>query len=515
MHPPRTHTSRTRDIALYGALAALTLLLTFALRYPSLLEPRWYGDEGIFAAIAQNMRDGRTLYSQAWDNKPPLIFFTYAAIQSLFGTGVFPLHMVTTVAVMLTQGAVIALAFAVFGAPRAVVAGAIFAMIMGTPVIEANLAMTETYMILPASLAALVFVLAQRRAEEQRGALYVLAGLLLGVAAGYKQVAVFDGAAIGLMIWYTHERPWRAIAPLAAGFALPQLALAGLFFADGAFAGYWYAVVGSLGLYAGLSPENPAIRFGGYLPALLVVAWMTRRKGRGEAIGIESFPLLWLGFAVAGSVSSSFAFPHYLQQAAPALALTLATPARVEAEQRGQVMLAAAALAVTAIVSYQFAPAYHQRRQIDPVSYYRAFIDHRRGNTSDLEYAYYFDGKTATVRDVVSILKRDDAGTSVYVWGEVPWIYAAGGFANPTRYYTSFLGDVVPGAKAEIIRDLSAHPPVYIVVSDGAYATFDELTGFLRGRYTVLHEQGDWRIYRLSTATGAIQPLSADPQHPS
>jgi hypothetical protein len=42
------------------------------------------------------------LYSEAWDNKPPLIFLTYAGVQQAFGTGVLPLHLVTTLAVLVT-----------------------------------------------------------------------------------------------------------------------------------------------------------------------------------------------------------------------------------------------------------------------------------------------------------------------------------------------------------------------------------------------------------------------------
>ena len=140
------------------ALAAATLLLCFLLRYPSLFEPRWYGDEGIFAAVAQNIRHGQTLYSDAWDNKPPLIFYTYAGVQSSFGTGVMPLHLVTTFVVLATQAVVMAIALLLFDARRSLVAGVAFAFLLGTPVIEGNLAMTETYMILPTSAAMLVFV---------------------------------------------------------------------------------------------------------------------------------------------------------------------------------------------------------------------------------------------------------------------------------------------------------------------------------------------------------------------
>jgi hypothetical protein len=102
-------------------------------------------------------------------------------------------------------------------------------------------------------------------------------------------------------------------------------------------------------------------------------------------------------------------------------------------------------------------------------------------------------------------MKADGAGTSLYTWSELPWVYAAGGFTNPARYYTSFLGEVVPGAKSEILRDLDAHPPTYVLVSDDTFAPFGELTGFLSSRYALVHEQGDWHLYRLTSARGSLE----------
>ncbi|MBI5284032.1 MAG: glycosyltransferase family 39 protein [Chloroflexi bacterium] len=507
--PPYPASARPRTAALYVALAAGTFMLAFALRYPSLYEPRWYGDEGIFAAIAQNMREGRTLYAQAWDNKPPLIFFTYAGIQSLFGTSVFALHLVTTAAVLGTQAAVMMIGALMYGGRRAIVAGALFAFAMGTPVIEGNLAMTETFMILPASLAVLVFVIAERRGDAPL-AYYVAAGLLIGIAAGYKQVAVFDGAAIALMIWLTHARPLRALVPMAAGFAAPQAAFAAFFLANGAFGQYWYAVAGSLQLYSEAGSQGPFVRVAGYLPALLALAWLALRRQSGEEITLRSFPVLWLGFALAGSTSSSFPFPHYLQQAAPACALVIvANPFEMERERLARALLGVAAVLVVAAVFGQFALAFRERRQLNPVGYYRTFASYRWGTMSDLDYDDYFDGRTIAARDAVAFMRSDGAGTSLYTWSELPWVYAAGGFTNPARYYTSFLGEILPDAKRDILRDLAADPPVYILVSDGAYAPFGELDNFMRGRYALLHEQGDWRLYRLSTANGKIDP---DPQ---
>ena len=39
-------------------ILSLILFLTFIFRFPSLFEPFWYGDEGIFAAVARNLNLG-------------------------------------------------------------------------------------------------------------------------------------------------------------------------------------------------------------------------------------------------------------------------------------------------------------------------------------------------------------------------------------------------------------------------------------------------------------------------
>lgn len=503
--------ARAAALAPWAALAAITFLVAFALRYPSLYEPRWYGDEGIFAAIAQNMREGRTLYAQAWDNKPPLIYFTYAGIQSLFGTGMFALHLMTTGVVLATQAGVMAVAALLYGRRRALAAGLLFAVVMDTPVIEGDLAMTETFMILPTTLAMLAFVVAERRAPERGLPLYVAAGLLLGVAAGFKQVAVFDLAAVALMIALTHERPLRALVPLACGFGAVQAGIAAFFIAEGAFSGYWYAVAGSLGLYADLAPAaNPLARLTTVLPALLVLAWLARRRQAGEPVTLAAFPALWLGLAVAGATSSTFPFPHYLQQAAPAAALTIAgNPLGIEREGLSRALLAVTGVLVAALIAGQFTVAFRDRRQLDPVRYYRTFVEHQFGTMSDLRYEYAFDGKVVAVHDIVRTIRADGGGTTVYTWSELPWIYPTGGFTNPARYYTSFLGELIPGAKPQIMDALERHPPAYLVVSSNSYAPFERLQQFLDGRYVLLHGQGDWRVYRLATAPGKLAPESA------
>lgn len=497
-----------RQAATYGALAVATLLLALALRYPSFFEPRWYGDEGIFAAVAQNMRDGRTLYSEAWDNKPPLIFATYAVIQAAFGTGVMPLHIVTAAVVIATQATVMLIALRLYGPWRSLVAGAAFAIVMCTPIIEGNLALTETYMLLPTSLAMLAFVLSQDREEKQRDRWYVAVGVLFSIAVAYKQVAVFDAAAIGTLIWLTHERPIRALAPLAAGIIVPQVFLLGLFAALGALGDYWYAIVGSLGLYSGLSDEKgPIVRLSGYLPALIIAAYLVRRQRLGGDVTVRHLPMLWVAFAFAGATSSSFEFPHYLQQAAPAAALLIVSkPLPVEQDDLGRIALVVTGLLLVSIVFGQYSFAFESRKQLQPVRYYRTFVSHQWGEMSDLDYLYAFDGKAVAVKDIAEYIEEDGAGDTLFAWAELPWLFPASETQNPTRYYTSFLGEVIPGAKEEILEDLESEPPAYVVISEDTFAPFLELDDFVASRYQLLRAQGDWRLYRLSSATGRLTP---------
>src|SRR5260370_36030421 len=57
-----------------------TSFVFFLLRLPSFFEPYWYGDEGVYEVLGFGMRHGRLLYQGIWDNKPPLLYLTYALV---------------------------------------------------------------------------------------------------------------------------------------------------------------------------------------------------------------------------------------------------------------------------------------------------------------------------------------------------------------------------------------------------------------------------------------------------
>jgi len=75
-----THRSRQFCFAALGII-----LLTVAIRLPSLLHPFPVGDEAGYSVIANEIVDGGRPYIDAVDRKPPLLFWTYAAVFKVAG----------------------------------------------------------------------------------------------------------------------------------------------------------------------------------------------------------------------------------------------------------------------------------------------------------------------------------------------------------------------------------------------------------------------------------------------
>src|SRR3989338_634982 len=65
---------------------SVVIFLIIILRVPSIFEPYWYGDEGIYLTIGNALAQGETLYRDIHDNKPPFIYLLAlgAGSQSVF-----------------------------------------------------------------------------------------------------------------------------------------------------------------------------------------------------------------------------------------------------------------------------------------------------------------------------------------------------------------------------------------------------------------------------------------------
>src|SRR5947199_2813708 len=75
-----THRSRQFRFAALGII-----LLTVAIRLPSLLHPRPIDSEAMYSVVANEIVDGGRPYADAVERKPPLLFWTYAAVIKIAG----------------------------------------------------------------------------------------------------------------------------------------------------------------------------------------------------------------------------------------------------------------------------------------------------------------------------------------------------------------------------------------------------------------------------------------------
>src|SRR3989344_2360267 len=170
----------------------------FILRLPSLFEPYWYGDEGIYQVLGMAMRQGRLLYRDIWDNKPPLLYIIY----SFFSSDQFLVRLASLIVGILSIIVFFLLAKKLFkNSLSRYFSTAFFSVFFGLPIIEGNIANAENFMILPITLAGfLIFNLVQKLKNSDKIAIskikiFFVSGFLLGIAFLIKIVAVFDLAA--------------------------------------------------------------------------------------------------------------------------------------------------------------------------------------------------------------------------------------------------------------------------------------------------------------------------------
>jgi 4-amino-4-deoxy-L-arabinose transferase-like glycosyltransferase len=70
----------TRSLRQFQFAAFAIVLLTVAIRLPSLLHPQAIDDEAVYSVVANEIVDGGRPYVDAVERKPPLLFWTYAAV---------------------------------------------------------------------------------------------------------------------------------------------------------------------------------------------------------------------------------------------------------------------------------------------------------------------------------------------------------------------------------------------------------------------------------------------------
>ncbi|KKR78182.1 MAG: Glycosyl transferase, family 39 [Candidatus Curtissbacteria bacterium GW2011_GWA1_40_9] len=481
-------------------LVFIILFITFLFRFPSLFEPYWYGDEGIFAAVAKNLTQGGVLYQTAWDNKPPMIYLTYAGIFSLFGVSMFWLRLVVAVVVMTTATVIYEIGRETIGKHRALVASFIFGFFTSLRIIEGNLALTEIFMILPISCA---MYLALKGKFDNYSLFF--AGALFAIASLYKQVGAFEALALGIYIFLIRDKFsdfFKKGLVLILGFSIPFAVTFAYFLKHGIVNEFIFGAYTYYSIYLGESPKYAElINISKFLPAIAVILYGFYKKFKAVKVNYIHLFLLWIAFSFMGAYFSGRTYGHYLVQVTPGVSLLLASISLAKvriniARFVFSCLFLIPLLFLTSLIFRDFISG----GPINQIKWWGNFIDFATGNKSETEYNNYFDGNVNTIMALTDALKVNSAyGESIYIWGDLPWLYAIVDGKNPSRYVTSFHVFGVPSeiGRLEVARDLNAKSPKYIVKPQGSIGYFAELENLLIRKYTHIAKINEADLYIL------------------
>ena len=486
----------------YLILAAI-LFLIFILRFPSLFEPFWYGDEGIFAAVGRNLNFGGVLYQTAWDNKPPMIYLTYAAVFQFFGVSMFWLRLVVAVVVLATAAIIYEIAQATIGARRALAACFIFGFLTSLRIIEGNLALTEIFMILPISLAMMIAV---KRKFDYISLFF--GGFLISVASLYKQVGVLEAAALGIFLFLVTTNFWEFIkkgVALTVGFVIPYAITFAYFASKGLVGDYIFGAYTYYRIYLGESPRYAIlINIAKILPIVAAIFYGLWKKFKDKKVDTSFLFVLWAAFSFLGSYFSGRTYGHYLVQAAPAVSLLLAQIRLPVGKNFSHlVKKSSIVFAVFFVIPLVFLTRllfadFISGGPVNQIKYFRNFVDYATGHKTIASYNDFFDSNVNTVDALASAIGKEGAkGSSVYIWGDLPWLYAIVDAQNPVRYVTSFHVFGVPSGREEVISRLLASPPQYIIRGESSIGYFAELEKLINARYTLSAKIETAKLYFL------------------
>ncbi|PWT88075.1 MAG: hypothetical protein C5B54_11210 [Acidobacteria bacterium] len=316
----------SRTLSIFLAFVAISLLTRAVLLPVSIIDL----DEAAHITGSWELMQGKILYTDFVDNKPPLVYVYYALAQILFGRGMLAVRLLTNlITIPLTAYA----ASAYFDHDRrGIIAGVVFliysAAFLGHDMLAVN---AEILMLLPAT-AALVMLKREDRAKKFLRVL--LSGFLIGIAALLKYQAILWLPALAAAILVTPgagARKIRVILVLILGFLIPLAGTYLIFAATGAANNLLHWTIFQNISYT----ENPiplteiAQRFAfKFLPFLIVTGFLWWEAYRSRDL-LARYEKVMLGALLLFSLPAAFLgfrfYPHYFVQLYIPLALASAT----------------------------------------------------------------------------------------------------------------------------------------------------------------------------------------------
>lgn len=448
----------------------------FLLRLPSLFEPYWYGDEGIYHAIGDSMRSGNILYSEIWDNKPPLLYIIYA----VFGSDQFAIRLFSLITGLLTVILFYFLAKRIFTNEKlTLLTTSLFAFFYGIPLLEGNIANAENFILFFVLFAANIIYRHAAGIHEKKKETFLpfirppytlfVAGVLIGTAFLIKIVAVFDLFAFVFFLLLLHMVDKKIMQIPYAFLTQLKYILSGFFFPF-SVAIFYFLFNDALGEFitAVFFSNVDYVNFGNnffipqgflLLKSLLLIGILLLISRVRKKISLpELFILIWFIFAVFNAFFSQRPYTHYMLVVLPSYVLLFGL-LFTKTPMKKLYALILIGITFIAVSYFNFFPL---KKTMD---YYGNFVQFMTGQKKLPEYQSFFDSQTPRIYDVAYYLKSHlDPQDQIFIWGNAAQIYTLSQTVPVGRYTVAYHIINRDDAITETNKAIIEKKPKYIVI---------------------------------------------------
>jgi hypothetical protein len=461
----------------------LPVALYLLLRLPSLIEPQWYSDEAGYASTAWLTHAGYGLYVNAWNNKPPLLFGVYGLSEALFGSSEAGLHALT---ILSGLAAMIAAPWGMsrlFTKRAALWGGLAIAVIIGSPMLDGNLALPESLLIGPVTLAMVWFLCSSTAVGRRpRAIILVLIGVLFACGFLIQQTAIADFASV--MLWCVVRRKWRSMLIVGGAFTMTVAAAIAPFMVTSGAHNVWYALVASYVDYVNdaLGDRLPAyaVRIAIVIAMVLVAWWFRNTKdGRLELVRIWCTALLFT------AIAAGYAYEHFLLPVmVPLVLLLTGLVSRYRGRlthgiRRPRVLAAGALFAVVASTGWSLFMAGY-RTTMWSFGYYANAVSYVSGSISELDYDTYFDGLSYGEAQAEQwISSHNLTGATAMLWTNLAWPLVDDNLLPPTRSGPLYVTLALEKGPGGILARMNATPPELILITPIGIENLPDIRGFI------------------------------------
>ncbi len=466
-------------------LLIIASLVFFFLRFPSLFEPNWYGDEGIYQTLGIAIRAGRLLYRDIFDNKPPLLYLLYALVNS----DQFLIRLLSLIFGVLSVIVFYYLCKKLLANLKiSFIATLLFALLFGLPLIEGNIANAENFMLLlNISAGFLILKSLDIKKFNTRYLILFFAGLILGLSFLIKIVAIFDLAAFaGFLFFANYSKRFldilkpenllkeiKNLLPFIIGFAIPITLTVLYFLFNHAFKDFLTATLFSNVGYVGYG--NKLIIPQGFLILKLILLGsfslfvFLKRKAFGLPFAFIS---LWFSFSLFNAYFSGRPYTHYLLVLLPAFCLMIGLFLLSKNFSRlAGVLVLSTFIAILLSFGFYF----------KTVFYYQNFFSFMLNQQSVTSYQRFFDGNTPRDYEIANYLNLyTKSSDNIFIWGNNSQLYKMTNKLPPGKYAAAYHITSYKDGSSNTKKGLAITSPKFIIVMPNVSSYPFSLAGYDR-----------------------------------